>query len=129
MADYAKFLFDAFSARGDAIQKNRDYAAKLVAPMTRGGKERMAAQTLRDAATDPRAAAEALSNPSELVPGSKPATFQQAGDMGLGALERRYATQDPVAFNQRRADQNSARLDSLCTIQPEGNPQAITQAF
>ncbi|MCX5581586.1 hypothetical protein [Kaistia terrae] len=29
MADYAKFLFDAFSAPGDAIQKNRDYAAKL----------------------------------------------------------------------------------------------------
>jgi hypothetical protein len=101
----------------------------MVAPMTQGGKERMAAQTLRDAATDPRAAAEALSNPGELVPGSKPTTFQQTGDMGLGALERRYATQDPVAFNQRRADQNSARLDSLGTIQPEGNPQAITQAF
>ncbi|MCX5581587.1 hypothetical protein [Kaistia terrae] len=101
----------------------------MVAPMTRGGKERMAAQTLRDATTDPRAAAEALSNPGELVPGSKPTTFQQTGDMGLGALERRYATQDPVAFNQRRADQNSARLDSLGTIQPEGNPQAITQAF
>ena len=101
----------------------------MVAPMTRGGQERLAAQTLRDAATDPRAAAEALSNPGELVPGSKPTTFQQTGDMGLGALERRYATQDPVAFNQRRADQNAARLDALGTIQPEGNPQAITQAF
>ncbi|HEV7283899.1 MAG TPA: hypothetical protein VGN75_03505, partial [Kaistia sp.] len=82
----------------------------MVAPMTRGGQERLAAQTLRDAATDPRAAAEALSNPSELVPGSKPTTFQQTGDMGLGSLERRYATQDPGAFNQRRADQNAARL-------------------
>ena len=101
----------------------------MVAPMTRGGQERLAAQTLRDAATDPRAAAEALSNPSELVPGSKPTTFQQTGDMGLGALERRYATQDPGAFNQRRADQNAARLDSLGTIQPEGDPQAITQVF
>jgi len=101
----------------------------LVAPMTRGGQERLAAQTLRDAATDPRAAAEALSNPSELVPGSKPTTFHQTGDMGLGALERRYATQDPVAFNQRRADQNAARLDALGKIQPEGDPQAITQVF
>jgi hypothetical protein len=89
VADYAKFLFDAFSTPGDAIQKNRDYAAKLVAPMTRGGKERMAAQTLRDAATDPRAAAEALSSPGERGAGSKPTTFQQTGDMGLGALERR----------------------------------------
>ncbi|WEK50973.1 MAG: hypothetical protein P0Y66_02535 [Candidatus Kaistia colombiensis] len=101
----------------------------MVAPMTSGGRERIAAQTIRDAATDPRAVSEALSNPGELVPGSKPTTFQQTGDMGLGALERRYATQDPVAFNQRRADQNAARLDSLGTIQPEGNPQAITQAF
>ncbi|MET4636581.1 hypothetical protein [Kaistia defluvii] len=101
----------------------------MVAPITRGGQERLAAQTLRDAATDPRAVTETLSNPGELVPGSKLTTFQQTGDMGLGALERRYATQDPVPFNQRRADQNAARLDALGTIQPEGDPQAITQVF
>ncbi|MCX5581524.1 hypothetical protein [Kaistia terrae] len=104
-------------------------AGDMVAPMTRGGRERIAADTIRNASTDRHAVAEALSNPGEMVPGSQPTTFQQTGDMGLGALERRYATQDPVAFNQRRADQNSARLDSLGTIQPEGNPQAITQAF
>lgn len=101
----------------------------MVAPMTRSGQERIAAQTIRDAATDPRAAASALSEPGVIVPGSKPTTFQQTGDMGLGSLERRMATQDPVPFNQRRADQNAARLDSLGGIQPEGNPQAISQAF
>jgi hypothetical protein len=104
-------------------------AGDWIAPMTRGGQERMAGQVLRDAATDPRAAAEALSDPSIMVPGSQPTTFQQSGDMGLGALERRVATRDPAAFNQRSAEQNTARLASLDQVQPGGHPEAVTKAF
>ena len=104
-------------------------AGDLIAPMTPAGRERLAGQILRKGTEDPRAAAMALEDPGVIVPGSNPTTFQQTGDMGLGKLERKYAAQDPAAFNQRRADQNAARLDALGTIQPEGNPQAITQAF
>jgi hypothetical protein len=104
-------------------------AGDWAAPLTKGGRERMAGRTLNDAATDPRAAAEALSQPSEMVPGSRPTTFQQSGDMGLGALERKYAAQDPAAFNQRRAEQNTARLGSLDQVQPEGHPEAVTKAL
>ncbi|WP_029074482.1 hypothetical protein [Kaistia adipata] len=104
-------------------------AGDWVAPMRRSGQERMAGQILRAAADDPRAAAMALDEPGVIVPGSTPTTFQQTGDMGLGALERKYAATDPAAFNQRRADQNSARLDSLGGIQPEGHPEALTRAL
>lgn len=110
---------------GEGLRVARDWAA----PMRRSGQERMAGQVLREAATDPRAAAQALDEPGVIVPGSQPTTFQQTGDMGLGALERKYAAMDPAAFNQRRADQNSARLDSLGGIQPEGHPEALTRAL
>lgn len=112
-------------ALGEGARMARDWAA----PLTTSGQERFAAKTLRDAATDPRTAAMALDEPGVIVPGSQPTTFQQTGDMGLGALERRYATMDPAAFNQRRADQNAARLDSLGAIQPEGHPEALTRAL
>ncbi|WP_374308229.1 hypothetical protein [Methylocella sp.] len=60
-----------------------------------------------------------------LVPGSEPTAFQASGNMELGSLERAAATKDPVSFQQRRADQNAARLDALEAIAPEGSPEAV----
>jgi hypothetical protein len=66
---------------------------------------------------------EALENaPRELIPGSRPTTFQVTGDMGLGALEREQQTRHPQTFMQRRAEQNTARVEALRGVQPEGNP-------
>lgn len=100
-------------------------AGDYVAPLTESGRERLAATALRDAASDPASARDALARNAEIVPGSKPTTFQQSGDMGLGGLERAVATRAPEQFMQRRADQNAARLDALGDIQATGSPQAV----
>lgn len=104
-------------------------AGDYIAPLTEAGRERLAATTLRDAASDPAAARDALARNAEIVPGSQPTTFQQSGDMGLGALERATAAGSPDQFMQRRADQNAARLDALGSVQPQGSPQAVVSAL
>lgn len=104
-------------------------AGDYIAPLTEAGRERLAATTLRDAASDPAAARDALARNAEIVPGSQPTTFQQSGDMGLGALERATAARAPDQFMQRRAEQNAARLDALGSVQPQGSPQAVVSAL
>jgi len=95
-------------------------------PFTGGGQQRAAGRIIRDAASDPEGVRISLANqPPELVPGSRPTTFQTTGDMGLGSLERVAQTRDPAAFQQRRADQNAARLDALNNIQSAGHPEAV----
>jgi hypothetical protein len=84
--------------------------------------QQLAQERIRSAASDPEAAARSLDAGAgaELVPGSKPTTFQATGDMGLGSLERELQTANPAAFTDRRAAQNSARLDTLRGVQGEG---------
>ncbi len=107
-----------------APQAWRDF--RLADPATQ---ERAAGQRLRQAATDPYAVRDALDQPTELVPGSQPTTFQATGDMGLGALERASSAQHPAEFNMRRADQNAARVGALEGIQPGGAPEQVVQAL
>lgn len=102
----------------------------FVAPLTASGREQMAANTLRSAATDLPLAREALdSAPVELVGGSKPTTFQLTGDMGLGGLERVVATRSPEALNARRAEQNAARIGALEGIQPGGHAEEVVNTL
>jgi len=102
----------------------------FVAPLTKEGREVAAGQELRNAATSPSAAIDTIENePSQIVPGSNPTTFQQTGDMGLGALERRVQTQNPAAFNEARAGQNQARVAALGNIQATGSPEDVSAAL
>lgn len=101
-------------------------AADYVAPFSQSGRERLAGETLRDAATNPGAVLRSLeAGAPELVPGSRPTTFQATGDMGLGGLERGAATADPATFNQLRADQNAARVAAVEGLQGAGSPEAV----
>lgn len=101
-------------------------ASDYFAPLTAGGRERIAGEAIRDAASDPYAVRDALANaPAALVPGSQPTTFQQTGDLGLGGLERTAQTRAPELFAQRRADQNVARIDALGALQPQGSSEAV----
>ncbi|MBS7544310.1 hypothetical protein [Ancylobacter oerskovii] len=110
----------------EAGRIGRDYAA----PLSAAGQERIAAQSLRDAASDPSAVRGALdAPPSPLVPGSQPTTFQQTGDMGLGGLERIAMTRNPEAFMRRSAEQNAARQSALGSIQPDGSPEAVVNVL
>lgn len=105
-------------------------AGDYLAPLTQGGRERLAGETLLGNAADRGAFREALDEGGEqLVPGSAPTTFQATGDMGIGRLERSVAARNPQDFMTRRADQNSARLDALGGVQREGAPDAVSQAL
>lgn len=89
-----------------------------------------AARVLAQGAMDPgRVIADLASGPSEIVTGSKPTTFQQTGDLGMGSLERAAATKRPDLFRQRSADQNAARLTALGDIQQTGNPNDLASYF
>lgn len=100
------------------------------APLTEAGQQRLAAARLREAADDPSLVQETLERGAqELVPGSKPTTFQATGDMGLGSLERDVRNRNGAAFQQRAAEQNSARTAALEGIQPEGNPSDVVSAL
>ncbi|WP_185982653.1 hypothetical protein [Aureimonas mangrovi] len=110
----------------EGVRAGREFAA----PLSQAGRERLAGESLRDAATDPTAARAVLDNqPAELVPGSRPTTGQVTGDMGLLAAERAAQSRDPAAFQQRRADQNAARREAMDAIQPSGSSEAVTRAL
>jgi hypothetical protein len=102
----------------------RDFAQ----PFSTEGQQQMAGQQLRAAATDPQAAMDALASRQPGLPGDMPTTFQASGDMGIGGLERGVAARNPAEFMQRRADQNSARLDALASIQQQGAPEKAAAA-
>jgi hypothetical protein len=103
-----------------------DYAS----PLTEGGQQRMAGTALREAASNPDEAINAIGSAQKnIVPGSNPTTYQLTGDTGLGQLERSAATQTPEPFLARRAEQNSARLDALNDLQAEGHPEAVSSFF
>jgi hypothetical protein len=121
------------AAAGSMVPQGVREAGRVVgdylAPLSAKGQERTAARIMRDAASNPTEVRETLANlPDDLVPGSKPTTFQVTGDMGLGGLERQAATRAPAEFNQRRAEQNAARVGALEGIQPGGAPEAVSQA-
>ncbi len=121
---------EALSSVPGVVKSGVRAAADYAAPLTSAGQERLAGQTLANAASNPEEAISAINGaPKEIVPGSSPTTFQLTGDTGLGNLERSVATQAPEAFIARRAEQNSARLDALNDIQAEGHPEAVSGFF
>lgn len=92
--------------------------------LTDAGRERIAADTLRRASSDPRTVAErvgmAAAEP-EFVPGSFPTTAEAVGDRGLARLEKtleqsRGQGAQGELFKQRRDDQFQARQQALSPI-------------
>ena len=90
------------------------------------GVARVAGQQIADTAQDSAAVRNALSQPTEIVPGSQPTTFQATGDMGLGQkeLELRNTpgagnTPGPSQkFMARANDQNAARVGAVAGSAP-----------
>ncbi|MEW9615927.1 hypothetical protein AB3G45_19110 [Shinella sp. S4-D37] len=111
------------------VQSGYRMARDAAAPLYQAGRERLAASQLADSATDLSTFRRSLEEPAEeLVAGSRPTTFQQTGDMGVGGLERGIQTKRPEAFQQRRVDQNSARLAALEGVQRDGSPEKVADA-
>lgn len=99
----------------------------LLAPMTEGGQQRLAGETIAKAAgQSPDLLSTRLDeglngNSGQLVPGSAPTTFQLLGDQGLGQLERAARTNNPGAFLGREGEQNTARVEALKALAPPGS--------
>jgi hypothetical protein len=106
-------------------------AARTAAqPFTKSGQEALAGSRIAGAASDVNAVRANLENgPQELVPGSKPTTFQQTGDMGLGQLERKVRTENPEDFIQRASEQNAARGSAISGVQQTGSPADVATHF
>lgn len=95
-------------------------AKDLLGPLSPNYRDGLVGDMLRGNASDPAALGTALDTPNpELVPGSKPTTFQLSGDMGIGQLERAARTQDAAPFLERAADQNAARTAQIGTLASE----------
>lgn len=104
-------------------------ASDYLAPITQSGRERLVGTQLREGATSPGGVVDTIqTQPTELVEGSMPTTGQMTGDMGILAMERAAATKDPAAFNQRRADQNAARMNAFEGMQANGTPEQVAAA-
>ena len=111
------------------LQGGYRMARDAAAPLYQAGRERLAARQLADSATDLSVFRRSLEDPAaDLVSGSQPTTFQATGDMGVGGLERGIQTKRPEAFQQRRVDQNSARLAALEGVQRDGSPEKVADA-
>lgn len=109
-----------------AVRAGGELAADFLAPITQGGRERLAGRQLREGATNPGQVLDDIeTQPADLVPGAEPTTGQVTGDMGLLAMERAAASKDPATFQQRRADQNAARTRAVEGLQGDGAPEAV----
>jgi hypothetical protein len=87
--------------------------------------ETRAGNVLRDAATDPGAAAASIDE----AQGFKPTLYQATQDPGLGALEKRVAGDNRTDFSTRAGEQAQNRADTtlgaLQGIQPAGAPEDV----
>jgi hypothetical protein len=107
-----------------AGQQGFDLSKRLLAPLTQGGRQRLAGQTLLDAATNPTAVRSALEDGlenAELVPGSRPTTAQLTQDTGVEQLRRGLATRNPVPFKELDAQNAAARVEAMQNLAPEGS--------
>lgn len=93
------------------------------------GKQAAADKLLAEAATDPRAAIEAVGNRR---PGDVGTLAEVTGDKGLAISEHRANSLDD-AFRSGQADiraqQNTNRINVLNALQPDGDPRSVSRAF
>lgn len=102
--------------------------APFAAAASKGSAEKQAGQVIASKASDLPAVRSVLGDgPTEIVPGSKPTTFQATGDMGLGAFERGVAAKNPEPFKTRAAEQSNARTAALGSIQSGGDPVDVAK--
>lgn len=118
------------ATRNAVSQTGRKLAEPFQAAVSGEAAQAGARRILADKASDISQVNLDLGNlPDELVPGSKPTTFQKTGDFGLGTLEREQAAKNPDLFKAREAEQNIARTSALGDVQQGGNPADLTGFF
>lgn len=109
------------AATAKLMQMGGAQLENYISPMTQAGQQRIAGQTIQDASsmTPYDLRYNLATKPQEIVPGSKPTTAEQTGDVGLSNLTRQAETQNPVPFRQRTGEQEAARIAALKSTAPE----------
>ena len=96
------------------------------APLTEGGRQRLAQEKVVAGMESPLRTREILTEETpDLVPGSKPTLFQKTGDQATGQLERQAESLSSAPFLTRRGEQNAARVAALNKAQPSGAPEEL----
>ena len=101
---------------GKAADIAAPVARNATAPLTDAGQQRLAAERVIGAMSDPDAVRTTLANPApDLVPGSSATPYQLTADRGLGTLERGVSRNARYApgFDQLRGEQNAARIAAI----------------
>lgn len=99
----------------------------FVQPLYQGGRNQIIANLLASKASDPVAAAQAITNAPTYIPGSVPIAGVASGDTGLMGLQRGVQNL-PVAeqsFKDRAIQQTSAQNDVLNNV--AGNPADMSK--
>lgn len=113
-------------AGAGAARAGIEQSRRLLA--TPGVRQSLADERLARAVQDPALALDELDAAQELVPGSRPTTFQATGDLGLGGLERdtfNASREAQAAFTERREAQNTARRTAVEALKGDGNPEDV----
>lgn len=94
------------------------------------GQKRAAARLFSEKTSNPLRAIDRIENEGgELIPGSKPTTFEVTGDQGIGQQQRRAETKTPEQFLERQGEQAVAREGALKGVAPEGSPSDVTRTL
>jgi hypothetical protein len=88
--------------------------------------EKAAARQFSGKTSSPLRALDIIENErQELIPGSRPTTFELTGDTGVGQMQRQGETQTPGPFLERRGEQAAARQETIQGIAPEGSSMEV----
>jgi hypothetical protein len=88
-------------------------AGGLVAPLTKEGRNDIAARILQQSASDPQAAASNIATAPRYVPGVNPLTAELANDPGISSLSKNLRNQNPAAFAGVDEANDAARQAAL----------------
>jgi hypothetical protein len=105
----------------------RDYAAPFQGDANSPQKLALAQRLFVKGVADRNQALENSRTNGDTGVGGVPLTsYQSIGDRGIGSMEREAETANPAPFNERRAQQNEARVGVIKALQPTGDPAAVS---
>ena len=103
------------AAAGSTAARSLSSGARALEALSDAGQRRIAAENIRNMASDKDAMMKELENIREYVPGSAPTLGQVAGDPGIAVAEKGRASRgtDGALYGQRYRDQAEARSNAI----------------
>lgn len=94
------------------------------------GQVNQAVKNIRGAANNPDSLLPSIdNNAGEIVPGSKPTMAEISPDQGLAQYQDAMRSNNPAPFQDRAAEQNTARAQAVTAVKGSGNPDSLGEYF